>query len=234
MNKIDKIIKESISKILYETTRRQKAQRSFLGKMDNVKTFCIITSENPMGHKLSPSENRILYNELISELQSQQYIYFPVRGKYNDTEHSLMIFNISLNSSLNIGLKYNQESFIYATVAPSETEGKNEATFSYYEKGVKGGYRKVEETKEYLIVNDRKDYFTAISRKFKFTIPFKYFNECCMKINNIIAERSSVNDIYKDNYKMWINESVSSSQTPKSQHLYRAKLWGKNYLMGMK
>lgn len=221
MDKLDRIIKEKIE----ETPRRQKAKRGFWGKQNNIKTFCIISSENPLGRKIDLMENKVLYNNLIELLRNNQYIYFPVKGKYNNIEHLVMVYNISINDSENIGLKYNQESFIYATVLDD-----NLVNFSYYQKGETGNYAKIEDIQKYVDATD--DDFTAIGRHFKFRIPFKIFEGQCRKINNIIKERCE-NDIYQRNYNKWINESISDEFTPHAQRIRRAKLWGTNYKMMM-
>ena len=224
---IDKIIKEEVKRIVSETSRRQKATQSFLGKRGNIKTFCIITAENPMGVKTLPSENKKRYNELTDFLSSHQFVYFPVKGKYGSVEHSLMIYNISLEACKNIGKRFNQESFIYANVKD------NSVIFSYYQKnGDNSPYNKIEDIEKYVDTTENDDFFTAIGRNFKFTIPFKIFESHIDKINSIITERCK-NENYKNNYKVWLSESVNDNKTLYSQRFKRAKLWGKNYLMLM-
>lgn len=83
------------------------------GKLANLKSFAILTSDNPMGKKLSPSENAANYESLMKDLKLGSFIYFPVKGKYNDIEHSVIIYNISLDDAVYLGDTYNQESIIY-------------------------------------------------------------------------------------------------------------------------
>lgn len=235
-SKTDKIIEENVNKLVNETTNRQKAQQSILGKKGNIRNFCIITSENPMGELFSPSDNKERYNDLISYIRRRQFLYFPVNGESDNNEHSIMIFNISLESSIQIGLHYNQESFIFATISDDTTQLNDDngriVTFSYYKKKNNNSYYDDEDIQKYVNATEDDDYFTAISRKFKFRISFKVFEANCEAVNNIIAERCK-NDFYAENYQRWIDESIAPNKTLSHQHIQRAHLWSKNYMMLM-
>lgn len=236
MDKIDRIKEiinntELINKNGYinETSRRQKTVQSIFGRNKSVLTFAIITSENPMGDELTPKENKDLYTKLCNDLYTQQYKYFPIKGVYGNTEHSLIIFNISLNDTKRFGNLYNQESFIFANVNYENEDEK--VTFRYFQKGEKqfSQYKEIESINKFIDVTDQTDFFTAIGRNFKFTIPFERLNEEITKYDNMIQERADKYDEYKRIFHTYLYESVSDNKTAKHHRMRRSLINGKNY-----
>ena len=237
---IVKMVKEAIN----ETSRRQKAVSNFLGKNNNVKTFGIITAENPMGKKFPPQENLSRNAMLKSYLQQRQYIWFPVKGKYGNKENPFLIYNVSLDDMKTIGRTFDQESFIYSEII--HRDDNPVVVFSYYQKDYPEDmrfdtdgrkikpkdreYHFVESKEEFIRFDDTvDDYFTSIGRHFKFSIPFDIFNEQIHKINNMIDDRCANFDSYRRCCQRLINESVSDDITPHGRHVRRAQLYGKHY-----
>ena len=219
---------------LNETSRRQKAKRAFLTKLDSIRTFCILTAENPMGHQLPPQENRILQDSLLSDLKRYQYRYFPTNGKYVQPEHSVFVYNISLESAKNICKKYDQESFIFAMINSRE----HIVDFKYYQKNKSEKVVAPSKDKEYYFVEvkrewlDRIDFddeFTCIGRNFKFKVPFDIFCGQVDSISEMVEERS-VYPEYKRRFHELLNESVDDSLTFKARRIARAQLWGANFI----
>lgn len=99
----------SLEKVLSETSRRQKAQRAINNIGSRVKTYAILTSENPMGNRFSKSDNAQLINRLKSYLKNGNFVWFPVKGMYGEKENSFIVYNISLTDTLDIAKKFNQE-----------------------------------------------------------------------------------------------------------------------------
>jgi len=227
-----------------ETSRRQKAIRNFTGKSNKVKTFGIITAENPMGKELPEQENAKRNGMLRSYLQSRQYVWFPVNGKYGNLEHPFMVYNCSLGDMKAIGRTFDQESFIFAEV--NTTDDGAEVVFSYYQKPysetTKTGddgkkikpsdrdYKYIESKKEYVrLDNDADDFFTSIGKNFKFTIPFDIFAEQVDRVNEMILERCNKHEQYLLSHKRLISESVSDEFTFNGRRLRRAQLYGTHY-----
>ena len=101
-----------------------------INKKLNIKTFAILTGENPMGHRLTSEENIALNDSFASDLQRQHFRYFPITGSYNgNPEKPFMVFNIGLEDAKFLAHEYDQESFIFAEVLD-----KGHVIFKYYEK----------------------------------------------------------------------------------------------------
>ena len=100
-------------KILKENTQT-RIKEIMTGINTGVKSFCIITSENPMGQKLSNKENIKKVDSLKDYLRLGLFKYLRAKGKYGSNENPFIIININLEEAKNIGNKFNQESFIFA------------------------------------------------------------------------------------------------------------------------
>lgn len=200
---------------LTETSRRQKTQQAVNGSLKNLRSFAILTSDNPMGKKLSNTENAQNYESLMKDLKLGSYIYFPVKGKYNDIEHSVIIYNIALDDAIWLGDTYNQESIIFCI---PDTENKS-VHYEYWEREEEGKpLRKTIEKDEYIDATDDKNMFTQISRKFKIRIPF--FEEV-KKVGLFVEQR--LNKI--ENSERLLNESMDNSYTGKHRMICRHKLY---------
>lgn len=199
---------------------RTSALNILSNKEDNVRTFLIITAENPMGDKANNRINRVSNNSLVDYLKQGNYAWQPVRGKYGNTENSKIIFNISLDEAIRLGLKFQQESFIFGVK-------KNDKTlYNLYviNKG-KNGYDLVETQDKYeKVIGD--DFYTAIDKKNKFGIPFEYFNESCEQFNKIVNETKNKSEKYASEYNRFLNECLAEGKTSKSYYTYRTLLYG--------
>lgn len=242
---------------IFETTRRQKAIKNFLGMGKNIKTFCIVASENPMGKKLNSLENDARIKKMEDYLKEIQQPYFKAKGKYKDVEHPFIVFNISLNDSMflahGIGffkdiegasnINNDQESFIFGECNMDENN-QPVVSFSYYlkdygddaeakEDGTKltkkdKEYKFVEQISEYRNQYEQDDCFTAIGKHFKFSIPFKIFESQFGEFNDMLEERSKSLSYFVMKERL-INECISDDYTGKSKRLKRARLYGDNY-----
>lgn len=229
---------------IQETSRRQKAIQGFLGKKSKVNTFGIITAENPMGFNFDSQENKKRNNDLLDFFRGRQYIYFPVKGKFGNTEKPFMVYNITLEDMEIIGHRFDQKSFIYAEVNKSDDEPR--VIFYYYQKQyseeqAKDEYGKPikQKDREYQLIetkdvfcrldNDADDNFTAIGRNFKFTIPFDLFNEAITRFEEFINERCEKHPLYKKRCIRHINESLDTRRTYRGRFVSRAELYGDHY-----
>jgi hypothetical protein len=95
-----------------------RLMRIMSGLVPSVKTFAIVTWENPRGKRASDTFNRNANKELKKVLKSGNFSYKQIEGKYGDYENPYIIFNINFNTAKNIGFgheEYEQESIIYGT-----------------------------------------------------------------------------------------------------------------------
>ena len=85
---IKKLVKNVLSENKQEKQLKNKAIDSVYTDDDNVKTFCIITSENPMGKTGGNKLNRNANASLLDYLKSGNFASQPIRGKYfKDSEN---------------------------------------------------------------------------------------------------------------------------------------------------
>lgn len=193
---------------LNETSRRQKAQQAIQGKNKRVKTIGIISSQNPMGKIATKEYNKQAQEEFINNLKSGRFMYFVTDGLYGSPEKSVMVYNISLDDLLFYAAKYRQESVIYVVI------NNDGVLYQYYEIDPKTGkYIKQHEETEIVDATNDNDFYTKISKHFKFRIPFFEHIEY---IGSILEKRSNYIDVDK-----LLNESMDSSYT--GQHKYKCR-----------
>ena len=240
---MDKIDKKKKKKVLSETSRRQKAIKNFLGVNNKVKTFGIITAENPMGMKIGSQENMKRNSMLTSFLRSKQYMYCQVKGKYGNIEHPFMVYNVSLEDMKTIGRTFDQERFIYAEI--DNKQGQPHVEFSFYKKdfsentNIDNGKRLTPSQREYRFIESKGVYvrinteadddFTAIGRNFKFSIPFDIFSEAINRFNDFISERCEKYEEYNNSCERLIRESIQPNRTAHSRRIKRAQLYGNHF-----
>ena len=173
----------------------KKVKQALSGKNDLIKTWGIITAENPIGLDFPSEVNSNRDRDLRASLAQSNQEYIKVKGQYGNPENSLFIINPSLKDMEKIASKYGQESFIFAVNTPDEEGFSFDA--GYYEMNVDDTKKdkwkdKFKEDPSYnipttvpykksitknRIINqkDADDLFTSIStrgKKLKFQIPF--------------------------------------------------------------
>ena len=226
---IDKIVSDVVQRIPTKTLRKQRVIKNLLVVNNKLKTFGIITAENPMDEQSCSQENEIRNKKLHSLLRSRQYVFCPVEGRYGNVEHSFMICNVSLEDMKEIGREFDQKSFIYAEI--NSEQGQPQLSFSYFQKlKPRGEYRFVEKNDVYTSIDAEADeFFTATGRNFKFTIPFDMFNEAVEYYNNFVNERCQKHEEYDNYCEMLINESIQANRTGMGRRIRRAQLYGTHY-----
>ena len=172
----------------------RKVKAALSGKNDLIKTWGIITAENPIGVEFPDEINAKRDAALRSQLAQNNIEYIKVKGQYGSPENSLFIINPALSDLEKIASKFGQESFIFA-------QNSNGEDFSfdagYYEMDIDEAkkvkmqdklkdnpeyklptdihYKKSYTKKNIIDQKDAEDFFTSIDthgRKFKFQIPF--------------------------------------------------------------
>lgn len=208
-------LKELNNKMINETSRRQKAQQAIQGKNRRVKTIGIISAQNPMGKTASKEYNKEAQEKLVGNLKIGRFMYFVTDGLYGSPEKSVMVYNISLDDLLHLASKYKQESVIYVDIMD-----ENSISYQYWEiEPNSGNYVKQHEESELVDATNDDDYYTKISKHFKFRIPFfEHINY----INNVLNERNAKIDVDR-----LINESLDSSYTGGHKYKCRGDLYYK-------
>lgn len=222
------LIKESVTQALNEISKSDKNKLVQNGyniidnSDDNIRTFCIITGENPMGIDANNRENRNNQKLLTDYLKQGNFAWLPIRGKYNSTENPKMIFNIRVADAKLLGLETMQESFIF---------GRKESGKVYFDLYYINAEQKdydLVETKDYVLndIQNSTNMYSIINNKRKFNFPFTFFNECCNSFNGIINEHKKSSDKYNQNFQRYLNESLDCRKTYKSCYMSRSLIYG--------
>jgi hypothetical protein len=204
-----------------EFTRHEKhritksAIGNLLGKGYGIKNFTVLTSENPDSNPLTDKENDKLFKELKVALKSGRYVWVEQKGHFGgNSEKSLFILNMPTDSkgyptvSAYYAGKFEQTSFIYAKVIDGELHSyyyEKQDTNEKYDK-VKNPYVLRDETVGIDNKSSADDNYSIIGKNFKYTMPFKIFDDVSEKILQNVNRVSSEFEI--DGNKARKNESV--------------------------
>jgi hypothetical protein len=107
---------ELITKRMNESKYSSVANTLRGGIRKSIKTISILTGENPYGKKASKQYNKESNEKLESILISGRYGFRKVKGSYGGLENSYIVNNISLDSAIFLGEKFNQDSIVYGEV----------------------------------------------------------------------------------------------------------------------
>ena len=198
-NRINRIITESINKILTEETKSEKKrnqddiERAFKkgskGR-SGIKSIVVLTAENPDSKSASQKYNKKANHSLLKDLKGGNYVIVPAIGRFGNDEHPYAVINMSKDTAKYLCGKYQQTSFIYSEFADdgkvmSEYWEKKDSEQPYNSN--MNPYVLKDTCEEWEDLNGAEDNFTIIGRKFKYSIPFSIFNE----IDDTISENIS-------------------------------------------
>lgn len=183
-----------------------------------IKTFAIISPENPMGMSYSKKENEERLIQFKNDLRFGSYSYTQIKGKYNNIEHSFLIVNIRLQDAKAYASAFRQESFFFGQVT------QNGSIISYYktpwgkEKAMDKRNLKITmpynliETSDKIINAETEDDFYS-----KFGVKFRIDMSCFNEKLNYINEKD-------------LAESLSDEYTFLGARSYRIKMHNINKL----
>ena len=209
---------------------------------NNVKTFGIVSAENPMCHRRTDEDNLQKGIELLDFLNTQQYMSKGVNVKYSCVEHAFIVYNISLEDMRTFGHMFDQKSFIYGNVI--NVEGKKpHLWFAYYEKEYPDKAKKDETgrklkqyRREYQLKETKDIYNNNVSvednvltvngRYFNFSIKADVFKRGFESYNQFINERRQKCQEYADWSDMRIDRACDMTLTPWGRRVARAGLYG--------
>ena len=93
-----------------------------------IKTFAIMTAENPMKIKTNAQKNNEFTKSFKTNLSSHHIQYIPVEGMYDNKEHSFMLMNLRLEDAMMLSTAYLQESFFFGKVS-SKPHGGSQISY---------------------------------------------------------------------------------------------------------
>ena len=188
---------------IYENPNSRVKQALFGDSSGKIRTFAVLSAENPMGMKNSASENNKNTAELKSKLKELGVQYVPIDGKYGNIEHSFMLFNIAREDAQYLAEWFEQESFFFGI-------NGSPATLIYYETSESdpSKYRKVEESKNITNESDADDFFSRHG-DFKFKFDLDYFKESVKVIASKIINEDA------------LEKSIQEDRTMKSRFIHR-------------
>jgi hypothetical protein len=193
-----------IKKLKINENPNSRVKSALFGvKSGKIRTFAVLSAENPMGKQWSASENNKNTRELKNKLKQMHIQYVPIEGKYGNIEHSFMLFNITRSDAQYLAEWFEQESFFYGI-------NTSPATLIYYETSSSDPtkYRKVEENNRITNEYEADDFFSRHG-DFKFKFDLDYFRESIDRIcESIINEYE-------------LNISLEEDRTIKSRIIHR-------------
>ena len=173
-----------------------------------IKTFAILTAENPGDKQFSAEENNKRNDRLKRMFKQMGIQYVPFQGMFNRKEHSFIAFNLSLEDAKrlcyledNAPKEEYQQSFFFGRVFEDGSE------ITYYEMNDKGDYVPVETSDR---VDNAKDFDNFFSRyhDFKFSIYMKIFNESISGLSDITDE--AVDDSFTAFHRMKCRRNMNN------------------------
>ena len=114
-NEVTKMKFKFIESNFEESNNRFKRVKNALfgDTSGKIKTFAIISPENPMGINYSREENEERLMRFKNDLRFGSYSYTQIKGKYDNVEHSFLIINIRLQDAKAYASAFRQESFFF-------------------------------------------------------------------------------------------------------------------------
>lgn len=211
--------KEAYERILNENPQT-RFKRVMHGDLPNVKSFAIITPENPMGKPLSKKENQKKIDEMKMYLKRGYFQYIRVNGQYGATEYPFVIFNINIKEAKYLGRNFDQESFIYAYNKKKKKKNKN-VVFEYWEKEAKQKqYKKKDNVDYFAYEDDAKDFFTKL-KSWKFNIPFAIFESI---LNQKLYNKHKLNSEQINYINEITDKIVNEDKTGKHKYMQRRRI----------
>jgi hypothetical protein len=126
MKKIIKLTEQELINLIKKTLDESKytsvANTLRGGIRKSIKTIAILTGENPYGKKATKDYNKNANEKLEEILMSGRYGFRKVKGSYGSLENSYIVNNISLESAIALGEKFNQDSIVFGEVVGGDQE----------------------------------------------------------------------------------------------------------------
>ena len=226
MNKFEKLLNENVGEV--EESKYSKAATAMRGLRPSIKTIAILTAENPHAKTMSKEFNIEANAKLVDDLRALKLGYRRTKGSYMNKEdddespiveeNSFIVNNISMESAINLGTKYRQESIIYAETGNVTEDGNVAMTFRLIGTDkTKPKYGEDLEPPQNVFINrnNEKEYYSRIGNR-KFMIPF-------YGVTEHLVDRDG-KYVYKDTYDKDGNIS-GKERVAKKQKDYTDSKW---------
>lgn len=220
MDRITKIVNETVDKVLNELSISQKKrnvndiEKSFRGNLNNrglnaIRNIAVFTAENPDSQEMPRQFNKNINKTLKNALKDAQYTIIPCRGVfYGNKERPFAVVNISKETASFYCGQFQQTSFVYSEFnngkVYSEYWEKSDDHAPYDKKN--NPYVCKDTCDTWIDQTNADDGYTIVGNKFKYSIPFSIFNEVneriiknirklLIKENKDITPRNIINEI---------------------------------------
>lgn len=90
--------------------------------ISNIKTIAVVTVRRP-GPQPASEDERCLIRSLMKELHAGRYVAIPLYGKNGEEQDSVVVLNISLETTISCCRRHSQTSFIFLTNNEGILEG---------------------------------------------------------------------------------------------------------------
>ena len=178
-----------VSKLEENSNRFRRLRRALFGdETGKIKTFAILSPENPMGIEANPEDNQRSMDELKKALRIAGLVYTPIRGSYGNKENSFAIFNCSLADAKKLAGTYRQESFFWG-----RTSTDSNSKIGYYKTENEGVTYSLVEISDVITYEDEAtDFFSKFGIKFR--INMREFGDDVPYIENNGEFEESLNE----------------------------------------
>lgn len=194
------LISEGTSEVIRESGFSRIVQ-IMSGQVPSVRSFGVVTAENPMRQKLSPEVNAERNEKLRSYLKDSLYGFVQIRGKYDNWENPFFIMNISREELVTLGKRYDQESVLFA----ERTTAGKEANYDFYlinpQDGSVISHRTAWKSKGKFDKKNDEDNMFSLYKGRKFNIPFfddvsptESLKEYCLSTNLVNVDKWSYSE----------------------------------------
>lgn len=147
-----------------------KLMQTISGLIPSIRTFAVITWENPLSKKVSDEQNKGANKKLKDLLKSGNYSFRHIKGRYKDFENPFFINNISLDYAKRIGFeyggKYKQDSILFGEKYEKDNKVGMNIKMIYFDS------RKPLERNIWEYLDRETDAFYSEYKGRKFQIPF--------------------------------------------------------------
>lgn len=205
-------------KLFNEGSSTQLKKALFGDYSGKIKTFQIVSAENPMGKSATTEYNNKQTSKLKNQLKRMNLQYIPIYGMFDNVEHSFLIINLSRNDAINIANIFKQLSFFYGVNRFSETTRHNSSIIDYYQKSniddEDSSYEIVETSDRIDTLNDADNYFSRHG-DFKYSINMKVFG----------GEGGYLSDLKEVLDEDSLNKSIDDKYTPYTRMSIRYKIY---------
>jgi len=209
-----------------------RVRQMMLGLVPTIEMMAILTAENPNGQQAPPEFNREANAKLAQKLQSLNYGFIPIQGKFGGPENSFIIPNMTRQDAVDIGKEFDQESVIWGKKM-SEDVGEPFFRFEYIEtsdpsprdsgervRDVSLGGAKAQEREDYYsLVKGRKFYIPFFDDEYEGAKPADGGRRISLAKDELPDDERVDELVKKINYH--VGKSLQESRTPKSRWHHR-------------